>query len=750
MKDKMVDIQDSLLGKADESGRMLTAGQVRCSRAHLVAMEPSNISASVADSSTRDLARDCVTVIVSPELITEGKGMDRREFIRSSGAVALTLPLLSSCATRAIVPVANVEAAASLVAPTSAANDAALSKLFDRIFQEQVAASPLTATFLGMDKGELAPLKYKLDTRPDRQARSEEIARINKFIRWLEEMPEASLSPTQQLNREVVIWDLKTSSVGPERFDVSNPQSPYLITQQDGAYFSIPDVLNSAHTIESAADAEAYLSRLSQFATVLDNETVEQRRQAARGFLAPGWALDVALGQMRELRAAAPAESTMAASVAGRASAKNISGEWRRRAAKVIAGEVYPALDRQIAAVTALKPATRRGDGIWRVPNGAEIYAAALAEATTTNYSPEEVHQIGLQQVAEITAQLDTILRAAGYTSGSVGDRLTALNKAPDQLYANTDAGRAELIAGLNEGVKAMYAKLPQAFATLPKQPLEIRRVPPEIQEGASNGYYRQATLDGSRPAIYFINLKSTADWPKYSLPSLTYHEGVPGHHLQLSIAQLSNELPMLRRTAFYSAYGEGWALYAEQLADELGAYSGIERAGYLQSFLFRAERLVVDTGLNSKRWSREKAIEHMVATTGFARPRVQREIERYCASPGQACSYKIGHIAWTKQRAKAQRMLGAKFDIRDFHEILKEGAMPLTILERRVSERIKAPSCRLAASTPSQDSRHEAAAAVVRNFFRKVPATAGQPLCDACEPNSSDVFRMAVPGRSS
>jgi uncharacterized protein (DUF885 family) len=325
------------------------------------------------------------------------------------------------------------------------------------------------------------------------------------------------------------------------------------------------------------------------------------------------------------------------------------------------------------------------------VPNGDQVYAAALAEATTTNYSPDEVHQIGLQQVAEISTELDKILRAAGLTSGSVGERLIALNSRPDQLYPNTDAGRVQLIDDLNVGIKAMYAKLPQAFRTLPKQPLEIRRVPPEIQEGASNGYYRQATLDGSRPAIYFINLKSTADWPKYSLPALTYHEGVPGHHLQLSIAQLSEDLPMLRRTAFYSAYGEGWALYSEQLADELGGYKDIERAGYLQSFLFRAERLIVDTGLNHKRWTREQAIDHMVATTGFARPRVQREIERYCASPGQACSYKIGHLAWLRARNKAKQALGDRFDIRDFHEILKEGAMPLTILERRIDERIQA-----------------------------------------------------------
>lgn len=601
--------------------------------------------------------------------------MDRRQFLWCGSAVALSLPFLST----------------ELFAQTSGSGDAALSGVFQRIFDEQVATSPLTATSYGLDKGELAGLRSKLDTRPDELARREEIARTNKFIGWLEAIPEAGLSAAAKLNREVILWDLKTSNIGPERFDISNPQSPYVITQQDGAYFSYPDILNSSHPIDNAADADAYLSRLEQFATVLDNETHEQERQAARGFLAPGWSLDLALKQMREVRAAEAAQSNMAESVARRTAAKNIAGEWRARAAKIVAEKVYPALDRQIAAVTAMRGSTPGGDGVWRVPGGSDVYAAALAEATTTEYTPDQVHKIGLEQVAEISAELDKILRSAGYTSGSVGERLTALNKAPDQLFAETDAGRAELLASLNAGVKAMYANLPRAFATLPNQPLEIRRVPPEIQDGASNGYYRQATLDGSRPAIYFINLKSTADWPKYSLPSLTYHEGVPGHHLQLSIAQLSKDLPMLRRTAFYSAYGEGWALYSEQLAEELGGYEGIERAGYLQSFLFRAERLVVDTGLNHKRWSREQAIDHMIATTGFARGRVQREIERYCASPGQACSYKIGHLAWLRLREEAQKALGSKFDLRQFHEVLREGAMPLSILERRVRERTAA-----------------------------------------------------------
>jgi uncharacterized protein (DUF885 family) len=346
-----------------------------------------------------------------------------------------------------------------------------------------------------------------------------------------------------------------------------------------------------------------------------------------------------------------------------------------------------------MAAMEKLKPTSRPGDGAWRLTNGEAIYAEALHEATTTNFTPAEVHQMGLNQVAEISAEIDKILRGQGYTQGSVGERIAALNKDPKQLYPDSDAGRAELLASLNAGVKDMYGRLPQAFATVPSAPLEIRRVPPEIQDGASNGYYRRASLDGSRPAIYFINLKDMGDWPKFTLPTLSYHEGVPGHHLQISIAQESKDIPTLRKLGFFSAYSEGWALYAEQLADELGVYASdpLGRAGFLQSFLFRAARLVVDTGIHSKRWSREQATDYMVKTTGFARPRSQREVERYCTMMGQACSYKVGHTAWVRARTDAQKTLGPKFDLKQFHEILREGAMPLSILERRIRERTAA-----------------------------------------------------------
>jgi len=605
--------------------------------------------------------------------------MDRRQFLTTSSlaAAASLVPAAARAATQAAAPAAS--------------GDARLNAIFEEIFQDRVKRNPGLASSLGLDKGANAHLKSELDVRPAAQARKEDLAIARRDLARVKSVPPASLSDSSKINRDVIAYQFETGMIPAERFNIDSVQRPYPIFQQGGAYFSTPDFLNSAHTIDTAADAEAYLSRLALVGKALDNDSEEQRQQAAHGFLAPAWSIDLTLAQMRKLRAPAPAENTMVDSVARRTREKAIAGDWQARAAKIVAGSIYPALDRQIALMERLKPTTRPGDGAQRLPDGDAIYAAALMQATTTSFTPDEVHQLGLAQVAELTGQLDAILKAAGLTAGTVGERLDQLNRSPAQLYADSDAGRAELIAGLNLGVKAMYARLPAAFASLPTQPLEIRRVPVEIQDGASNGYYRRAALDGSRPAIYFINLKDVGDWPKYSLPSLTYHEGVPGHHLQISLSQESDDIPTLRKIGGFSAYSEGWALYAEQLSDELGGYQGIEKAGYLQSFLFRASRLVVDTGLHAKGWSREKATDYMTATTGFARPRVQREVERYCTQIGQACSYKIGHTAWARARAQAQTALGDKFDLKQFHEVLKDGAMPLAILEQRIKARTAA-----------------------------------------------------------
>ena len=599
--------------------------------------------------------------------------MDRRHFLATTGAAAGL----------ALLPRAASAAAAG-------SGDAALNALFEEIFQANVLKSPEQATSLGLDKGANAPLKHRLSPRTYEE-RARQLARTKDALVRLAAVDRSTLSPSAKLNLEVVTYSLTGQTVAPERFGLDSAIRPYRIFQQGGAYFSVPDFLNTAHTVNSKEDAEAYLDRLDAFATVLDQETALQRIEAARGYVAPAWSLDLTLGQMEKLRGQKADDSSIVQSLVKRAKAKDIDGRWEHRASDIVEKRIYPALDRQMALVRELKGVTQPGDGVWRVPHGEEIYAVALEQATTTKFSPDEVHRMGLQQVAEISAQLDRILRTQGMTKGGVGARLAALNVDPSQLYANTDPGRAELIASLNQGIKDMYGRLPRAFATLPNAPLEIRRVPPEIQDGASNGYYNRASLDGSRPAIYFINLKDVGDWPKYSLPSLTFHEGVPGHHLQISLAQESKDIPTLRKTGFFSAYSEGWALYAEQLADELGAYkTPLERAGYLQSFLFRAARLVVDTGIHTQKWSREKATQYLVDTTGFAEPRSQREVERYCTQAGQACSYKVGHMAWTRARAKAEKALGARFDLKRFHEVLKDGAMPLTILERRIDERTR------------------------------------------------------------
>ncbi len=603
--------------------------------------------------------------------------MDRREFIGSA-----SLALLATAIPRI-----------AFVASDNPA-DRQLRALVDRIFERMIDNSPETATSLGLDKGRRTGHKSRLDvyTKAE-QARS--LAETKGWLAEVKAIDRKSLSAGAALNYDVVVYMLTQSTTGGEKYKYGTTAGyyvPYAISQLSGSYQNVPSFLDAQHVIATKADADAYLARLGEFARTLDENTVFQKADAAQGVFAPDFCLDLTLAQLKALRDQPAAKTVLVESVVRRAKEKGIAGDYGATAEKIVAGEIFPALDRQIGLVKELRAKASHDAGCWRLPKGDEFYADALMSSTTSTLTPNEVHQLGLQQVAEISGRIDAILKSQGSSQGSVGERLTALNKDPRQLYANTDEGRARLLDYINTLVKAIDAKLPQAFATLPKAKLEVRRVPPFIQDGAPNGYYQNAALDGSRGAIYYINLKDTADWPRYGLPALTHHEGAPGHHLQISLAQEAKDLPMLRKTAPFGAYTEGWALYAEQLADELGVYEGdpLGRAGHLQSFLFRAVRLVVDTGLHFKRWSREKATDYMVSATGFARPRVQREIDRYCIWPGQACSYKIGHMSWVKAREKAKSIQGAKFDLKQFHQVLLEGALPLTILESLAEARAR------------------------------------------------------------
>jgi uncharacterized protein (DUF885 family) len=614
--------------------------------------------------------------------------IDRRRFLGSAGVVALA-GALPGCAT--------IPKATSVTAAHGGTRDAQLRLLLDRFFHQRLAESPESATTGGFDKGALAPLRAQLDDYSKAGA-AKDVARSRVELASLRAFGKEGLSDTALLDYEVVEYGLERGLAG-ARFDYGSSggrYAPYVLSQLTGPYRSIPDFLNSQHPIETTSDAEAYLSRLTAFGRVLDESSERQRQDAARGVFAPDYLLETTLRQLRTLRDQPVARTQLVQSLAQRTRDKGLAGAWEQPAERIVAGTVFPALDRQIALVTGLRGRAVHDAGVWRLPGGEAYYQGAIEASTTTKLSADEVHRIGLEQVAELEAQLDPILRREGLTQGTAGERLAELNKRPDQVFANTDQGRTALIAELNRQIAEIEAQLPRAFATLPKAKVVASRVPELIQAGSPGAYYDSAPLDGSRPATYYINLRDTFDRPRFGLRTLTHHEATPGHHLQVSLAQESEAIPLIRRFGGYSAYSEGWALYAEQLADELGLFEGrpLERAGMLQSFLFRATRLVVDSGMHAKRWSREQATDYFLRTTGIARGRGQNEIDRYTAWPGQALSYKIGHTVWLNLRELTKAARGSRFDLKDFHEVLLLGAMPLTILERQVAARIaRAPA---------------------------------------------------------
>ncbi|HJS80299.1 MAG TPA: DUF885 family protein, partial [Vitreimonas sp.] len=463
-----------------------------------------------------------------------------------------------------------------------------------------------------------------------------------------------------------------------------------------GSYADGPDFLDQQHPLRNRDEADAYLARLSEYDRVLDQETAIIGEDAGLGVIPPDFTIDRALEQLNAFASSAPAQTVLVQTLVRRLPQVEELSESDRaayisRAETIVRDEVMPAYQRQMEALRAVRPRAVHDAGVWRLPQGAEMYAASLRSRTTTTMSPDEIHNMGLELIAQFHGEMDAILRSQGMTRGSVAQRVQRLSRRPDQLYPNTDAGRAQILADLNAQTRAIEAMMPRAFNTLARAQLEIRRVPPTTEAGAPGGYYQRAALDGSRPGAYYINLRNTHEWPKFTLPTLNYHEGVPGHHWQISIQQESGSIPFIRSAMLgFSAFSEGWGLYAEQLADELGAYADdpLGRLGYLQSATFRASRLVVDTGMHHKRWSREQAIQSMMEATGDQESSITTEIERYCVWPGQACSYMVGRQAINRMRRAAQQQLGAWFDLKNFHDtMLANGAVPLSVLERIMSE---------------------------------------------------------------
>ena len=587
--------------------------------------------------------------------------------------------LLSTAATMAACP---VMAQPRDAAPATSEADARLDALLTRWFNENIRLSPEFATNLGLDRGENADLAGKLrsrsleDVAADRERARARFAEISAFT------PDG-LSPQAAVSLAVYQFTSETSARAAD-LPTGPGVTPYEVSQRSGAYFSVPDFLANQHRLETTEDAEAFLSRLEAFADVVDQETARVQDDAGKGVLLPGYLIDKALTQLRTLHDTPATDMAMVQALVRKTDEKSVAGDWAARATPLIDTGVKSALAAQIAAFERLRPTASDDAGAWKLPRGEEAYALALRNYTTTDYPAEDIHQIGLQQVAEIQAEIDTILKARGMTEGSVGDRIKALNEDPEQVWPNTDEGKAQLLASLNEQVAHVTPMLSRVFNTLPQAACEIRRVPPAIELGAPGGYYQGASLDGSRPGAYYINLSNTANWPKWGLPTLTYHEAVPGHHFQVSIAREAGALPIYRRIAGNSAYNEGWALYAERVAaDDLNVYEGndLGRVGYLQSYLFRAVRLVVDTGLHHKRWSRDQAIRYMIDECGEPPESAEKEIDRYIVTIGQACAYKLGQTVIARLRTEAEAHPG--FDLKTFHDrVLLNGSVPLKVLE--------------------------------------------------------------------
>ena len=559
-----------------------------------------------------------------------------------------------------------------------------LAALFNTFVQEGLDASPLGVSGLGLDKGPRAYQKSQVDG-----AGLADIAKAKALTtsqrQRLAAIDRNTLSGDDQVSYDVVMFNLASNDDANKRFEYGGggAGAPYILSQLSGSYQQAPSFLDNQHSVENKADADAYLARIEGFAHQMDQEIEVQTHDMAMGVFAPDFALAKTLSQMQDLRAPAAEKSDLVQSLVRKTQAQNIAGDWQAQAAKLVADKYYPALDRQIALVKQMQQKASHDAGVWRLKDGDAYYRASLLQWATTDKDPAEIHQIGLDVVKDHAAKIDAIMKQNGLTKGSVGDRLKEMYADPKYQYANTDAAKEQLINDLNVKVQKIRAQLPQMFDTLPKADLQIKRVPKSIEAGAPGGYYNNPPLDNSRPGIYWINLRDTSEIPKWALPTLTYHEGIPGHHLQLSIAQEAN-VPLIRKLSFFSGYIEGWALYAEQLAYEMGMYQDdpLGHIGQLHDAMFRGVRLVVDTGMHAMKWSREKAVQYYVDTLGDKEVSAVTEIERYCVWPGQACSYMLGKQEFLAQRERAKQALGAKFDIRKFHDaMLLTGAVPLKIM---------------------------------------------------------------------
>ena len=624
-----------------------------------------------------------------------------RHRARLTASAAALLLGLAACGDRAgEAPPAPAPAETT---ETATSADEAFLALADEQARTLLAASPEAATALGLGEDEAgAGFASRLsDTSP--LAREEAAAMNEAFLRQLREVDRDALTGTARVTYDVLA-NAYQGAAARNQFGfgagaVLGSQSPYVVTQLSGAHLYLPRLLLTQQPLEAAEDAGAYVARLRAMGEALRGTEESLRLDAQSGVVPPVFALEGAARSIDGLMAPAPTEHPLYLRLREALGGMTVDAETRERhlgeAEAALTDEVYPAYASLAAALRELIPSAGPGAGVWRLDDGAAFYAHALEGYGAGEYGPSDVHEIGLAEVDRISAEMNAILDGLDAAPGeTAGLRFAALAEEPGMVYPNTDEAKEALLAELREQVAEINVRAPDWFGTLPPQPVEVRRIPTYEQDSAPGGYYTGPSLDGERPGIYWINLKDTADWPRYTLKTLTYHEAVPGHHFQIALQQAVSDMPTLRNMLYYSEFGEGWALYAEEVAHEMGMYEDdpLGDLGRLQSELFRAARLVVDTGLHDKQWTREEAIDWMTRTTGETEASVTREIERYSVWPGQATSYKLGQLRILELRRQAEERLGDAFDIRAFHDaVLLDGSVPLPVLEAKIEDWIAA-----------------------------------------------------------
>ena len=550
--------------------------------------------------------------------------------------------------------------------------------------------SPELLTYLGAIDN--TPLDFHSGKLADYTKEEEErsIAKLRNAREGLDDYGPDGLS-----GQELLTWKIAAWFFDDQLRQAELRYSGYRVNQISGVTVNMPQFLTDTHVIKNKKSVRRYLSRLAEFGRVLRETHERVTDDRANGVIPPDFVIEKALVGMNKFIEGGAAENPLVTTLGPKLEAldgldETTADQLVDEAVQLVATEVIPGYQAMINLFESMLPEATHDAGIWRLPDGDAIYAAKLQSNTTTQYSPDEIHATGLAEVDRIEGEMLDILDSQGIAGGSFAERVRIVMEDPAHQFPNTDEGRADMIAYLEDFDRRVMAIAADYFITIPPQPLEIVRVPEYSQDSSPGGYYNGPALDGSRPGRFYINQKQTADNPRWTLPTLMIHEGSPGHHFQISTSQLIEGVPLLRRLSPFSAFSEGWALYSERIAKtDMGLYDNdpLGDLGRLQAEMFRAVRLVVDTGMHAKRWSREQAIEYMITKTGMTTEEVTREIERYVVWPGQATAYKTGQLALLAMREEAERKLGERFDLREFHEaVLMNGAMPLDILKDNLS----------------------------------------------------------------